>query len=304
VTQNGGRDWTLVNDNIPNNPEYWVSRVEASHHDLGTAYVSFTGMRRDDFGAFLYKTEDFGATWTDITNNLPEEPINVIREHHQNPNLLFVGTDFAVYVSIDGGMTWTSMKNNMPTNPAYDIKIHPRENDLIVATHGRGIYIADVSALAQMNDQVLAHDAFFFQPESKVRWVSGVPNETASDNFDGESEAAAIPFYYWLKNDAAGDVTFEVMQGNEVIATMTGPGAAGLNEVTWPMAKMEERTEEQMEQMRQRMARFGRTVRDEDIRYVSSPAPIGEYSVVMSVDGRESTRRVSILRDEWWMMRR
>ena len=304
VTQNGGRDWTLVNDNIPNNPEYWVSRVAPSHHDPGTAYVSFTGMRRDDFRAYVYKTTDFGESWTDLSANLPEEPVNVIQEHHRNPNLLFVGTDFGVYLSVDGGGSWTSMRNNMPTQPAYDLKIHPRENDLIVATHGRGIYIADISALAEVTAQVLEKDAYFFQPESKVRWVGGTTANSASDNFEGESEPMAIPFYYNLKDDVDGDVTFTVYRGNVALATLTGSGDAGLHKVMWNMDKREERTEEQIEQMRQRSARFGRPVNEDEMRYTSAPAPIGEYTIIMSVNGMELKRHASILRDEWWMERR
>jgi len=305
VTQNGGRDWTLVNDNIPNNPEYWVSRVAASHHDLGTAYVSYTGMRRDDFGAYVYKTTDFGESWTDISANLPEEPINVIQVHHQNPNLLFVGTDFGVYVSVDGGGSWTSMRNNMPTQPAYDLKIHPRENDLIVATHGRGIYIADISALAGVTAETLGKDAYFFQPESKVRWVSGTTANSSSHNFDGESEPEAIPFYYNLKDDVNGEVTFTVYRGNVAIATLMGSSDAGLHKVIWNMDEREERTEEQIEQMRERMSRFGREMSEDELRYTSTDAAIGDYTIVMSVDGEVVKKRsASILRDEWWMDRR
>ena len=304
VTQDGGRHWTLVNDNIPNNPEYWVSRVAASHYAPGTAYVSFTGMRRDDFRAFVYKTTDFGETWTDISANLPDEPVNVIREHYQNPNLLFLGTDFGVYVSVDGGGSWTSMKNNMPTQPVYDLKIHSRENDLIVATHGRGIYITDVSALAGISAEVLGMDAYFFQPESKVRWIASDRGNWASNNFDGESEPPVIPFYYYLKGDAGGEVTFTVYQGNVAIATLDGPGEAGIHKVDWGMAKMVERTPEEQEQMRQRGGRFGRPMTENDIRYTSTPAPLGEYTIVMSVNGMEMKRNASILKDEWWMERR
>ncbi len=306
VTQDGGRNWTLVNDNIPNNPEYWVSRVAASRYDPATAYVSFTGMRRDDFRAFVYKTTNYGQTWTDITGNLPEEPVNVIQEHHSNPNLLFVGTDFGVYVSLDGGGTWTSIQNNIPTQPAYDLKIHSRENDLIVATHGRGIYIADIAPLAEITPEVLAENAYFFQPESKVRWIADDRGNWASEaqNFDGESEPAAVPLYYYLKNDAQGDVTFTVYQGSVAIATLEGSGDAGLHKVLWNMDRREERTEQQIEQMRQRMARFGRPMSEDELRYTSTPAPVGEYTVVMSVNGREMTRKTSILRDEWWMERK
>ncbi len=304
VTQNGGRGWTRVSDNIPDNPEYWVSRVAPSHHDPGTAYVSMTGMRRDDFRALVYKTTDFGESWTDISANLPEEPINVIQESPKNPNLLFVGTDFSVYVSVDGGGSWTKMKNNMPTNPAYDIKIHPRENDLIVATHGRGLYIADIAPLAEITPEVLEKDAYFFQPESKVRWIASDIGNWASDNFAGDSEPMAIPFYYYLKDGMGGEVTFTVYQGNVAIAEMTGTAEAGLHKINWPMSKMEERSEAQQEQMRERMARFGRPVTEEEIRYTNTPAPIGEYTIVMSVNGVEMERKASILKDEWWMDRR
>jgi photosystem II stability/assembly factor-like uncharacterized protein len=293
VTQDGGENWTLVNANVPNNPEYWVSRVEAGHHDPGTAYISYTGMRRDDFRAFVYKTTDFGDSWTDISANLPEEPVNVIREHHQNPDLLFLGTDFAVYVSVDGGQSWTKMKNNMPVNPAYDIKIHPRENDLIVATHGRGIYIADISPLAEVNLETLGQEAYFFQPESKIRWIGSDMGTYASDNFNGESEPAAIPFYYWLRSDMGDAVTFTVLQGNVPIATVEGAGEAGLHKVQWGMNK----TPPGGAQPAAGAGRFGGRARGQ-------PAPLGEYTVVMSVNGQEMTRKVSILKDEWWMERR
>jgi len=295
VTRDGGDSWTLVNANIPNNPEYWVSRVEAGHQDPGTAYVSFTGMRRDDFRAFLYKTTDFGATWTDITGNLPDEPVNVIREHYENPDLLFVGTDFAVYASVDGGQSWTSMKNNMPTNPVYDIKIHPREDDLIVATHGRGIYITDISALSEVTLETLGESAYFFQPESKVRWIASDMMNYATDNFDGESEPAEIAFYYWLRSGVGGEVTFTVYQGNMEVASVTGPGQAGLHRVGWNMMKA---PAGQAQQGPPGGGQFGGRMRRGD------PAPLGEYTVVMEVNGQELSRKVSILKDDWWMLRR
>ena len=121
VTQDMGKTWTNCSANITGNPGYWVSRVAASSSLPGTAYVSYTGYRRDDFRAFLYKTEDFGKTWTSIVSGLPAEPINVIGEHHAYPNLLFVGTEVAVYVSIDGGGNWVRMKNNMPTQPVLSL---------------------------------------------------------------------------------------------------------------------------------------------------------------------------------------
>ncbi len=121
VTKDGGRGgekgWTKLNDNIEGNPGVWVSRVEASHHFPGTAYVTYTGLRNDDFKAYVYKTTDYGQTWTSIVHNLPAKTVNVIREDPRNPNLLFVGVEWGLYVSIDGGRTWNDMKGNMPTQP-------------------------------------------------------------------------------------------------------------------------------------------------------------------------------------------
>src|SRR5579862_506529 len=109
VTRDAGKTWTNVRDKIPGHPGYWVSRVEASHANPGTAYVTITGLRNDDFRPFIWKTTDFGATWTSIVNNLPKEAINVVREDPRNADLLFVGTDLGLYVSLNGGGSWTRM---------------------------------------------------------------------------------------------------------------------------------------------------------------------------------------------------
>lgn len=318
VTRDGGANWTLVD--IPGNPGYWVSRVEPSHHEPGTAYVSYTGFRNDDFKPYLYKTTDYGATWTSIAANLPPGPINVIREHFANPNLLFVGTDFGVFVSIDGGGSWTAMKNNMPTVPVHDLQIQPRENDLIVATHGRGIYIADITALAGMTPAVLAEPAHFFQPESKIRWIGSDRSDYASQNYNGESESRAIPFYYYLRNAVSGTVTFSVYQGGLKIAEVTGPGSAGTHSAAWDMNKHVERTQAEIEALQAR-GRGGRGggfafgggrggrgggggAMSDPIRFATSPAPVGDYRVVMTAGGQTSERMVSIMADTWWMDRK
>ncbi|MEJ2538517.1 MAG: hypothetical protein P8188_00820 [Gemmatimonadota bacterium] len=304
VTRDGGESWTLLNDNVPGNPEYWVSRVEASHHDPGTAYVTYTGYRRDDFRPFVYRTTDYGASWTDISANLPDGPLNVIREHPDNRALLFVGSDFAVFVSTDWGGSWTRLQNDMPTNPVHDLKIHPRENDLIVATHGRGIYIADLAPLSQMTPAVVSGDVYFFQPEDRVRWIQPDFTNYASSNYEGESEPAAIPLYYHLAEDLGQDVTFTVYQGNVPIAELSGPGDAGMHEVHWEMDRRRERSAEEQASMRERFARFGAEPDEEEVRWVSEEAPPGDYRVVMRAGDTSMERNVSILRDEWWMMRR
>jgi hypothetical protein len=302
VTKDRGKNWTQCNDKITGNPGYWVSRVVASFYDPGTAYVTYTGYRRDDFRPFAYKTTDFGETWTSIASNLPDEPINVIREHPKNPNLLFVGTEFAVYVSIDGGGNWTKMKNNMPTQPVHDLAIHPRENDIIAATHGRGIFIADISPLVELTPEVLAREAFVFDIESKVRWVNNVMNASSSSNFSGESEPRAIAVYYYLKDKAEGDIKLTVYQGNMVINEIEAKNEPGINVVFWDMTKRRKRSEEEKKQIQaqiERYSRMGYRVRM-DPNYASSPAPLGDYKFVLTVNGKTFTKYASILQDLWY----
>jgi photosystem II stability/assembly factor-like uncharacterized protein len=316
VTQDGGETWTLVNDNVPNNPEFWVSRVEASHHDLGTAYISYTGYRNDDFRPFVYKTTDFGETWTSIASNLPPGPVNVIREHHQNPDLLFVGTEFQVWVSNNGGNHWTSMQLDMPTNPVHDIKIQERDNDLVIGTHGRGIYIADIAPLAELTADVLAQNAYFFTPEDEIRWIADDRTNYSSSNFQGESEAAGASLFYYLGNAAGGDVTLTVYQGSTAIAEIEGESSAGIHQVQWDMQKRIERSEAEQEAARAQGGRGGRggggfggrggggPSAEDRIRYAYSEAGPGDYRVVLSVNGQEMEQSVTILRDEWWADRR
>jgi photosystem II stability/assembly factor-like uncharacterized protein len=237
ITTDDGESWQLLNENIPNNPEYWVSRLIASHHQVGTAYLSFTGRHRTDFKPYLYKTTDYGETWIPIANNLPSEPINVIREDHKNPNLLFVGTDRTVYVTIDGGITWHEMKNDLPTIPIHDLAIHPRENDLIVGTHGRGFYIADISPLQEINQIVLEEDAYLFNIKPKVQWVMPSQKAVADQNFEGENEPHGPIIHYYLKNSIQGGVKLSIYDDQKFINKLNGPGQKGMNSVMWGLTK-------------------------------------------------------------------
>lgn len=302
VSRNGGKNWTKLNDRILGNPSYWVSRVTASQHDAGTAYVASTGFRQDDFRPFLFKTVDYGETWTSISSNLPEEPINVIREDHRNPHLLFVGTDFGVYVSIDGGKNWNKLQSNMPTQPVHDLKIHPRENDLIVATHGRGIFITDISPLQELSSAVLAKEIHLFAAESKVRWVSNRNSHSSSINFSGESEPNGIVIYYYLRNNLSTEVKVLVYKGNQIINEMKGSNAPGLHSVVWNMTWRRKRSEKEKKALQERMGRlaeFDFQARI-DPEYAYTPAPWGEYKFVLQAGGRELTTTASILQDHWF----
>jgi len=303
VTRDDGKTWTKLNDKISGNPECWVSRVAASNMDPGTAYVAYTGFRNDDFRPFLYKTTDYGQTWTSIAGNLPNESINVIREGVKNPNLLVVGTDFAVYVSLDGGKSWTKMKNNMPTQPVHDLKIQPRESDLIIATHGRGIHIADISALEEMTPQVMAQEVHLFSIEPKFSWRETERKNSSSLNFNGKSEPVGIPVYFYLKGKPAGEVKVQIFKGNMLVNEIKGTANPGLNAVTWDMTLRRALSEEEKKANQARMSRFagmgdfGGQRRQMDPNFAYSPVLEGEYRVVLIVDNQQFAGIAKILQD-------
>jgi len=142
VTQDDGGTWTKINAGLP---EKWVSRVAASGHELETVYVSLTGYRSDDFAAYVYMSNDFGKTWKSIAGDLPSEPINVIAEDPRDEDILYVGTDLGVHISLNRGRSWMSLCNNLPTTAVHDLVVHPREYELVAGTHGRGVFVLDVN---------------------------------------------------------------------------------------------------------------------------------------------------------------
>lgn len=173
LTKNDGKSWTNIRANIPDVPEgIWVSRIEASHADPAVAYVTFDGHRSDHFHPWVFRTEDYGSSWQNISNNLPEtEVVRVIREDLENPELLFIGTETGIWFSIDRGLHWSRFMSGLPTVSVYDLKIHSRDHDLIAGTHGRSIWILDdISPLQQLSPEVLQSTAHLFEQRPATLW--------------------------------------------------------------------------------------------------------------------------------------
>jgi photosystem II stability/assembly factor-like uncharacterized protein len=240
VSRDGGATWKNVGDNVPGVPkETHVSRVEASHFDAGTCYVSFDNHRVDDLKPYVFVTRDFGASWTAIANNLPPwGNVNVIREDPKNRNLLFAGTEFGLYASLNGGAEWKRFLNGMPVVRIDDILIHPREGDLIVGTHGRSIYILDdLTPLQQLNDKVAGEDAHLFDVRPGVMWATDVTltqSVGGAKHFRGENPAAGTAIHYYLKAVPQGDVKIAISDySGRVVRTLDGTRYAGLNRVQW-----------------------------------------------------------------------
>lgn len=242
VTRNAGADWldltqNLVQAGAPENR--WVSRVFASNHDPATAYVTKTGFRRDDFNPYIYKTTDYGQTWTDLSVELPDKPINVVFEDRYNPDLLFVGNDKGVYVSIDGGVSWVHMRNNMPTIAVHDLLVHPRENDLVAGTYGRGVYVTHVGPLQELTPEVLSKELHLFpiQPVVQRSTRAWGNYHLYGDRYTATpNEPNAVSIYYYLGCNAGDKISITIRKpSGETIRSLEGPGTPGMHKVLWDM---------------------------------------------------------------------
>lgn len=166
VTRDGGDTWTRISDSLPQ--KMWVSRVVASAHEKSRVYAALNGYRWDDFNAYLYVSEDYGSTWQTIGTDLPAEPINVVREDPENPNVLYVGTDHGAYVSLDRGQSFQALSRDLPAVPVHDMVIQAKAKDLILGTHGRSLYKVDISPVQQLTAEVLAATIHLFElPKTK-----------------------------------------------------------------------------------------------------------------------------------------
>ena len=250
LTRDGGRTWTNVVVNVPGLPKNtWVSSVEAGHFEEGVAYVTFDGHMTGDMNTYVYRTADFGRTWQRL--GPPVDPAagveqgglrgyaHVVKEDLVNPSLLFVGTEFGLFLSIDGGRQWSQFTSGLPGVAVRDLAIHPREHDLIIATHGRGIYIVDdLTALRALTPQVLASDAAFLpsRPSTMVMPVTEF-GFNGDAEFIGRSPAeSAVITYYLKQRHVFGDLHVEVYDARgTLVSSLPGGTRRGINRVEWPM---------------------------------------------------------------------
>jgi photosystem II stability/assembly factor-like uncharacterized protein len=238
ISQDGGDTFTNVYANIAGAPQGYIqiSRIEPSHFDPAAAYVALDAHREDDWAPYLYKTTDYGKTWTNVTANLPAKGnINALREDLENPDLLFVGTEFGMFVSLDGAKSWQKFNNGMPSVRVDDILIHPRDRDLIVGTHGRSIWIMDdISPLEQLKKT--GADLMLFEPRSAILWKNDIQAQrhVANREFVGENPQGGTAIRVLAKKDM-GKGKVEFLLANKVVSTMDIDVKAGLNSYQWNM---------------------------------------------------------------------
>ena len=240
VSKDGGETWTNIVGKVPGlkQPAY-VSRIEPAYKEPGTAYVAFDNHRSGDFAVYLYMTKDFGQTWTKITTGIPESAgtVHTVREDPHSENLLFAGTEFGLFVSFNRGQQWEHMHNGLPTVPVFDLQIHPRDHALIVATHGRSIWVMDdITPLEEMNDAVLSSDVKLFTPLPATEWhTTNYLGFLGSRQFVGQNSPTGMGLDYFAKSSGPVQVTI-LDQAGKTVRTLNARATGGqVNTIEWDL---------------------------------------------------------------------
>jgi len=267
ITKDGGKTWAEIMKGLPY--QKWVSELVASAYDEGTVYMAQNGKRDDDFAAYLWKSTDYGKTWQDISSNIPCGPVNVIREDPQNKNVLYVGTDIGVYVTVNGGKNWYVLSKNLPSTFVHDLVIHPRDKILVAATHGRGVYAMDVEYVQELNDKILNKTSHLF----KIRPARLPRGRT----WRTRTRAQDACIYYYLNKPQKVSLSVYDKEG-KLVKNLKVTEDAGLNIAEWDL------TPEGSERPQQ-----GR-------RFVMNYVKAGMYKVVLIVGSEKLEGEVEVQR--------
>ena len=239
VSRDAGGTWARVSDSVPDVAEgTWVSSVFASPHEEGTAFATFDGHRNGDMAPHVYRTDDFGATWRSISGEGIEGYVWTVKQDPVNPELLFAGSEFGLFISLDCGGQWARF-TDLPKVAVHDLSIHPTEHDLIIATHGRGIYIIDdLTGLRGLTPEIMESKVALLPSRPAPQVLSGGMAWFGSDDeFVGRNPDESASINYWLqRRHLFGDLKIEVYDADgELITTLPGKKRRGMNRVGWPM---------------------------------------------------------------------
>jgi hypothetical protein len=257
----------------------WVSQIVASQHEASRVYVTLDGHRSDDDEPYVFVSEDYGETWRSIRANLPTGSTRTISEDIENENLLYVGTEFAAYASISRGEHWTSLNSNLPTVAVHAFAQHPTSGELVAGTHGRSIWILDVTTLRQMTDDALTASAHLFKPNRVTYWRREPSRGTPGPrDFRGENPDSNAQIAYMLLQ-SADKVTLKILELDGTLVRDLGEQSSdsGLNTVRWDLRRDSE----------ERGGRRRRAPRVDP----------GTYRVVLDVDGQTMEQRMVVRGD-------
>ncbi len=263
-----GETWTKITNGLPS--DFWVSTVVASAHKEGRVYASLNGYRWDNFKPMVFVSEDYGNNWKNISSELPMEPVNVVKEDPVNENIIYVGTDHGVYVSLDRGKSYQAFVKELPNTPVHDLIVHPRENDLVLGTHGRGIYIGDVSLVQQLDEQILAKELHSF-PIDELTHSSRWGRKSWAW---GEVMEPTIDVAFYSGNNEEGKI--EIIYNDQVVASLAISADKGLNIIEMPLE-----TDESFKDLLDEEQKEDYKVAENEKYYLA----IGEYTVRITVGG-------------------
>ena len=245
VSRDDGANWANVTAKVPNLPaNAYVTQVAPSRFDEGTVYAAFNAYRSNDFGTYVYASRDYGNTWQSIVSNLPKGQIaRAITEDLKNPDVLYLGTESGLFVSLNRGGSWMRVKANLPTVPVYEITLHPRDNAMLLATHGRGVWVLDDMTPFQQFTKAQSAEAYLFDTRPAIEWI---PSGDRSRDFEGDMKflgsnpEIGAAFNYYLKaapkklsltvRDSSGAVVREIADDR-----VKGKTEVGLNTVVWDL---------------------------------------------------------------------
>jgi photosystem II stability/assembly factor-like uncharacterized protein len=287
VTKDGGAKWTNVFDKVGLPGPRWVASIEPSRYAEGRCYVCFDAHRSDDDEPYLFVTENYGESWKPVRGNLPTGSTRVLREDIENENLLYCGTEFGVWASIDRGGSWTKINNNLPTVAVHELAQHPTAGEMVAATHGRSLWVLDVTPLRQMNDKAVKAKAFLYRPNDVTRWrqepARGSPFGAGSRRYIGENPPGGAQIYFSLTAPAK-DATLQIQDysGKTVmkLSVKDENVQPGLHRIGWNLLAGEPQSP---------LGWLG------PVRF--RPAPPGMYRVVLKVDDVEYTQGVKVEAD-------
>lgn len=228
VSKNGGGSWDRISNSFPKG--LWVSRVIASQHKKERVYVTLNGYRSDDFSVYVYRSDDYGKNWVNISNNIPTSPVNVIREDSENPDLLYVGTDNGAYASFNQGKEWSPFHKGLPNVAIHDLVIQPSAKHLILGTHGRSLYKATIAPLQMMTSEVMAKEAHIFP-------ISTIKKNRSWGNSWGRWSTPFIPkisIPYYLRSSKK--VTIKIYKDELLVASIAKVSAKGFNELSYDLS--------------------------------------------------------------------
>ncbi len=239
LTRDGGKTWTNLKTNITGLPPFaWVSKIHASEHDAGTAFVAVDQHRMDDYKAYAFMTTDYGKTWTKISTGLPEDWCYVVRQDPHNANLLFAGMEHGLFASWDKGKTWAKINNNMPPASLRDLRVHKRDRDLVAATHGRGLWILDdIQPLEEINT-VQGKELVVFPARTATTWnMYSLIEEQGDREYRAKNPDYGAYINFFLQKELKGAVTIDITDagGNKVRSLKDTLAKPGINRVVWDL---------------------------------------------------------------------